>query len=127
VELGRPRFNGQDVSIHGAYRFQLRLAVEPRTGRAAPPGLDAFKLALHFENGIMSIPQIFAGSNTVRFRVRDSSLLRGPVRVTYRYETAAGDRVHTKVLRPSDFRGNEAVYRLDAPGLSRCKSVAVEY
>lgn len=127
VELGRPRFNGQDVSIHGAYRFQVRLAVEPRAGRAAPPGLDALKLALYFENGIMSIPQIFAGSNTVRFRVRDSSLLRGPVRVTYRYETAAGDRVHTKVLRPSDFRGNEAVYRLDAPGLSRCKSVAVEY
>jgi len=127
LELGRPRFNGQDVSIHGAYRFQVRLAVEPRAGRATPPGLDAFKLTLYFENGIMSIPQIFAGSNTVRFRVRDSSLLRGPVRVTYRYETAAGDRVHTKVLRPSDFHGNEALYRLDAPGLSRCRSVAVEY
>lgn len=127
VELGRPRFNGREVSIHGVYRFQVRLSVEPRAGRTSTPGLNAFKLALYFENGIMSIPQIFAGSNTVRFWVSDSSLLRGPVRVTYRYETAAGDRVHTKVLRPSDFRGNEAVYRLKAPGLLRCKSVAVGY
>jgi hypothetical protein len=127
VELGRPRFNGREVSIHGVYRFQVRLSVEPRAGRASTPGLNAFKLALYFENGIMSIPQIFAGSNTVRFRVSDSALLRGPVWVTYRYETAAGDRVHTKVLQPSDFRGNEAVYLLKAPGLLRCKSVAVEY
>lgn len=127
VELGRPRFNGQDVSIHGVYRFQVRLSVEPRAGRTAPPGLNALKVALDFETGIMSIPQIFAGRNTVRFRVQDASLLRGPVRVTYRYATAAGDRVHTKLVLSSDFHANEATYVLDAPGLTWCKSVAVEY
>ena len=127
TELGRPRFNGKDVSIHGVYRFQLRLSVDARAGRTASAGLNALKLALSFENGIMSIPQIFAGTNTVRFQVKDASALRGPVKVAYRYETSAGEKVHTHVLRPADFHGNEAVYTLDAPGLMRCRSVAVEY
>jgi hypothetical protein len=126
-ELGRERFNGRDVSIHGVYRFQLRLTVGPSAGRPAPAGLDALRLALSFENGIMSIPRIFAGSNTVRCAVRDASLLRGPVKVTYRYRTAAGAQAHTKVLDPADFRGNEASYRLDAPGLTRCDSVSIAY
>jgi hypothetical protein len=115
------------VSIHGAYRFQLRLSVEARAGRTASAGLNAFKLALSFENGIMSIPQIFAGANTVRFQVRDESALRGPVKVAYRYETSAGEKVHTQVLKPADFHGNEAAYTLNAPGLVRCRSVAVGY
>ena len=127
TELGRPRFNGKDVSIHGVYRFQLRLTVNPSAGRPAPAGLSALRLALSFENGIMSIPRIFAGSNTVRFAVRDAKLLRGPVRVTYRYRTAAGEQTHTKVLEPADFRGNEASYKLDAPGLTRCNSIAISY
>lgn len=116
IELGRPRFNGRDVSIHGVYRFQLRLTGKPR-----------LKLTLYFENGIMSIPRIFAGVNTVRVRVRDASLLKAPVRVTYRWQTAAGERENVKTLQPSDFRGGEAVYALHAPGLERCKSVAVAY
>jgi hypothetical protein len=75
----------------------------------------------------MSIPPIFAGENTLRVRLRDASLLRGPVRVVYHYETAAGNKTHTQVLRPSDFRENTAVYRIDAPGLLRCRSVTVAH
>jgi hypothetical protein len=116
IELGRPRFNGKDVSIHGVYRFQLRLTGQPR-----------LKLSLYFENGIMSIPRIFAGTNTVRVRVRDATLVRAPVRVTYRWETAASEKEDVRTLQPSDFRGGEAVYTLDAPGLARCKSVAIVY
>ena len=84
------------------YRVQLRLTGKPR-----------LKLSLYFENGIMSIPQVFAGTNTVR--------------VTYRWETAAGAKENVRTLQPSDFRGGEAVYTLDAPGLARCKSVAIAY
>ena len=127
TELGRPRFNGKDVSIHGIYRFQLRVTVDAAAGRTAPAGLSAFKLALAFENGIMSIPQIFAGSNTIRFHVRDAKLLQSPVRVTYNYRTATGRKSHSKVLAPSDFINNEASYKLEAPGLTRCDSVAVAY
>jgi hypothetical protein len=126
-ELGRPRFNGSDVSVHGVYRFQVRLSVAPKPGAAQPRGLSAFRLQLDFENGIMSIPQIFAGKNTVRFRLRDASLLDGPVQVVYRYQTAAGERTHTQMLRRADFQGNIATYTLDAPELVRCSSVAVSY
>jgi hypothetical protein len=127
AELGRPRFNGADVSIHGVYRLQLRVTVPPAAGRTAPAGLNHLRLRLDFENGIMSIPPIFAGENTLRVRLRDASLLRGPVRVVYHYETAAGNKTHTQVLRPSDFRENTAVYRIDAPGLLRCRSVTVAH
>jgi hypothetical protein len=63
----------------------------------------------------------------VRFQVQDAAKLRGPVKVIYTYQTAVGERKQRKVLHAADFRGNEAVYRLDAPGLVRCNSVAVEY
>ncbi len=127
VPLGRARFNGADAGIHGVYRFQLRIKPGPRSRRESPAGLKAIKLVAYFETGIMSIPQIFAGSNTIRFKVRDAKAVRGPIRVTYRYQTAGGERKHEKVLRPSDFRGNEAVYQIDAPGLMRCKSLAIAY
>ncbi|MFB3825953.1 MAG: hypothetical protein ACE15B_04255 [Bryobacteraceae bacterium] len=127
IELGRPRFNGKDVSIHGVYRFQLRLAVGADAARTAPAGLSALRLDLFFENGIMSIPQIFAGRNAMRFRVRDAASLRGPVEVVYRYRTAAGARSVRRSLMPAEFRNNEAVWTMDAPGLTRCDSVSVSY
>jgi hypothetical protein len=124
VALGRERFNGKDVSLHGVYRFQLRVKV---AGGGTASGLSALQLTAHFENGVMSIPQIFEGLNTVRFKVNDGSKLNGPIEVIYRYETAAGERSHRQVLQPSDFRGNEAAYVVDAPGLIRCNSLAVVY
>jgi hypothetical protein len=93
----------------------------------AASGLSALQLVAYFENGIMSIPQIFEGRNTVRFKVNDSSKLNAPIEVTYRYETPAGERKHHQVLQPADFRGNEASYVIDAPGLIRCNSLAVVY
>ena len=124
IELGRPRFNGTQVSIHGVYRFQLRVRV---AGGAGPAGLNGLALQLHFENGIMSIPPLFAGSNTLRFRVAEAGALKGPVTVEYRCETAAGEKAHRQVLRPADFREGEAVYRAEAPGLTRCRTVSVSY
>jgi hypothetical protein len=124
VELGRPRFNGNQVSIHGVYRFQLRIRV---SAGGAPAGLREMGIQLHFENGIMSIPPLFAGSNTLRFRVAEAGALKGPVTVEYRYETAAGEKVHRQVLSPADFREGEAVYRAEAPGLTRCRTVSVSY
>ena len=118
VPLGRERFNGKSVSTHGVYRFQLR---------AAPPGPSRLKLEAFFETGIMSIPQIFAGRNTIRFKVRDAARIAGPIRVVYRYRDAAGEQRHEQTLRASDFRGNVASYTIDAPGLIRCDSVSVAH
>jgi hypothetical protein len=127
IALGRERFNGTDVSIHGVYRLQIRLSVGSNPVRSAPAGVSALKLDLYFENGIMSIPQIFAGSNTIDFKVEDASQIRGPLKVIYKYQTADGERSHEKVLRASDFRRNVANYQLEAPGLIRCNSLSVAY
>ncbi len=125
--LGKPRFNGTDVSIHGVYRFQLRVSVSPRAGRTEPAGLSSLRLELYFENGIMSIPQIFAGANTIEFKLRDASQLRAPVVVTYIFETADGDGENMQILRPTDFHNDVARYSFDAPGLVRCKSLSISY
>ncbi|MDA1314756.1 MAG: hypothetical protein O2968_15590 [Acidobacteria bacterium] len=109
------------------YRFQVRVVVKPNAKAGVEVGLKALKLSSHFETGIMSIPRIFAGRNKIRFKVRDASNVDGPIRVTYRYETKAGERSHEKVLAARDFRDNEAVYEIDAPGLIRCKSLAISY
>jgi hypothetical protein len=127
VQLGRPRYNGTDVSIDGKYRFQLRVSVSTDAYRTAPAGLKSLRLELLFENGIMSIPQIVAGANAIDFRLKDADRLQGPVRITYNYETAAGERAQTNVLHASDFRGNTAHYSFEAPGLIRCKSLAIAY
>jgi len=127
VELGRPRFNGEDTSIHGVYRFQIRVAVKPRTSRRTPAGLSGLRFELYFENGIMSIPQIFAGANLIQFKLRDAAELRGPVRITYTYQTAEGEKSHTQILRAVDFHANVARYSLNAPGLVRCKSLSIAY
>ena len=127
IELGRKRFNGSLVSIHGRYRFQLRIAVDELPGRKTPAGLSALSLEYSFENGIMSIPQIFAGSNTVHFRLSSGWTPRAPVTVEYRYQTAAGERAHRRTLSPANLQNGDASYVLDAPGLLRCNSVSITY
>ncbi len=104
--------------IHGVYRLQLR----SRAGKLHP-----LRLEMYFETGIMSIPQIFAGRNTINFKVRDAAAIRSPLRVTYRYQTADGERADTHSLQSSDFHGNVATYRIDAPGLTRCNSLTITY
>ncbi len=127
IQLGRPRYNGRDVSIDGTYRFQIRVSVSSNANPTAPAGLNSFGLQLYFENGIMSIPQIFAGRNTIHFKLDNAANLRAPVRVTYTYQTAAGERSQVNVLRASDFHGNTAQYSFAAPGLIRCKSLVIAY
>jgi hypothetical protein len=148
VALGRERFNGSDVSLHGVYHFQVRVktaagAASSSTssggsggaakagavskGSLGAAGLSALQLEAYFENGIMSIPQIFEGRNTVQFTLNDRSRVSGPIEVTYRYQTPAGEREHRQVLRASDLQSNQAVYVLDAPGLLRCNSLTVAY
>jgi hypothetical protein len=127
AQLGRPRYNGKEVSIDGKYQFQLRVSISADAHRTAAAGLNSLRLELLFENGIMSIPQIFAGANTVDFRLKDADRLKGSVRITYNYETAVGERAQTNVLHASDFRGNAAHYSFEAPGLIRCKSLAIAY
>jgi hypothetical protein len=104
------------------YRFQLRVAVEHGEG-----GLNALRLRLTFENGIMSLPRIFAGRNRIHFRLRESDEIREPVLVTYRYRTAAGEKAHEQAIEPSDMRKGRASYVIDAPGLLRCNSLSVSY
>lgn len=54
-----------------------------------------------------------------------SSRIDGAISVKYRYQTAAGEKEHTQVLRAADFTGGVAGYTLDAPGLVRCNSLAI--
>jgi hypothetical protein len=63
----------------------------------------------------------------VRFGLRDASLLRAPLRVTYKYQTATGENKHEQTLRASDFTSGVASWVVNAPGLIRCNSVAVAY
>ncbi len=127
AELGRPRFNGRDVSIHGVYRFQLRVKVKEDAGRKTAAGMSAISLKLYFENGIMSIPPLFAGKNTMRLRVADAAALSGPVTVTYRYATAGGERTSQRALGRADFKNGEAAYGVESAGLTRCNSVSIAY
>ncbi len=127
VALGRERFNGTNVSIHGVYRFQVRVLAAANPARSQPAGLSALRLELYFENGIMSIPQIFAGRNTIHFKLRDASALKGPVKVIYRYQTAQGEKRHEQTLQAADFRQDTATYQIDAPGLIRCNSLSIAY
>ena len=89
--------------------------------------MSRFGLDLYFENGIMSIPQIFAGTNTIDFSLRNAAELRGPVRITYKYQRAEGEEAHTQTLRAADFRDNVARYSFEAPGLIRCNSLSISY
>ncbi len=126
-ELGRVRFNERDISIHGVYRFQIRFSLRPVPQRQQPVGLKAVRLEVFFENGIMSIPRLVEGKNTVYLKLADASKLNGPVEVAYRFQTADGEKTHSQLLRQQDFHGNVATYSFDATGLTRCNSVAIRY
>jgi hypothetical protein len=127
ASLGRSRFNGKDISVHGVYRFQIRLSISPNANRKGEVGLQSLSLDVYFENGIMSIPQIIDGVNAIHFKVTDSSKIRGPIRVVYRYQTQTADRVQEQILQPTDFHHNSAAYTFDAPGLIRCNSLLIAY
>lgn len=126
-QLGRERFNGKDVSIHGVYRFQLRFSLQRNPSQQKAAGLKAVSLESFFENSIHAMPRITAGENTIQFKVKDGSLISTPIKVTYHYRTSAGKCHHEQVLRPSDFKNNIASYRLDAPGLVRCDSLVISH
>lgn len=82
----------------------------------------------YFETGIMSIPQIFDGENTVRFKVDDPAQVKGDLLVKYVWDTAEGEQCHEKLLSPRlFFKDNEAVYRIEAPGLERCRALIISY
>jgi hypothetical protein len=127
ASLGRERYNGSDVGLHGVYRFQIRFSLSANAARQQETGLGRLKLEAYFENGIMSIPRIVDGHNIVRFKVKDASKVRGPVTVIYRYQTSKGERVHEQTLHPEDFQNQVATYRFDAAGLIRCNSLAIRY
>ena len=125
AELGRPRLNGKDPSIHGLYHFQLRLRVNPNPARTAPAGLKFIALKLFFENGIMSIPPLFDGSNTLSLRT--AAPPAAPVTISYRYQTAQGEKQAARTLPPAALSKGEATFTLQAPSLTRCTSVSISY
>lgn len=103
-------------AFRGVCRFQLR--GKPGTG---------FRMRLHFENGIMTLPRIFAGGNRIQCELRDPAQWNGALHITYRYQTTAAPHEHTQTLRRRDFRNSTATYTLNAPGLTRCISVSIGY
>jgi hypothetical protein len=126
VSLGREAYSVKEVSVHGKYRFQLRVK-SYAAKNTSKVGLKALAFNCHFENGIMSIPRIVAGDNTITFKVGDSQAVKAPLKVTYNYQAASGPSSHTKIIKPADFSGNQARYLLSSPGLVRCNSLLIEY
>lgn len=127
IGLGRERYNGKDIGIHGVYRFQIRLSLGPNAARRQEVGLKDLRLEAYFENGIISIPRIIDGTNTIRFKVDKAAKVESPVDVIYRYQTAHGERRHQQILAPEDFHEGVATYRFDAPGLTRCNALIIRY
>jgi hypothetical protein len=115
-------------SFHGTYRYQVRFRFQASSS-TSQVGLADFGIVYFFENGIMSIPQIFAGRNIVRFKVRDASAVQSDIFVNYQWEDRAGKKTsNMKRLYPElFFKGNEAVYTIDAPQLWRCNSLVISY
>ena len=118
--------DGPDRGLHGVYRFQLRVVAETPAGATAPSGLESLRLTASFETGIMSIPQLFSGRNTVRFRLNEGAP-RTPIRVRYDYQTAEGERTAKLIFEPAELKNGEAVRVIDTPGLIRCNAVSIEY
>lgn len=128
LPLGREKSRvSEDVALHGIYRFQIRLSVKPSVIREQEVGLKYLKLEAYFENGIMSIPRIVSGRNTIHFKVEDATKVRGPIQIAYRYQPESGESQHHKTIQPSEFHGNVATYALEAPGLVRCNSLSIRY
>jgi len=124
--LGHQQYRARQVTVHGKYRFQLRLKAYA-AGSPAGVGLKALAFNCHFETGIMSIPQIFAGENEITFKVADRQAVKAPVEIVYNYQTPGGPRTHIHTIRPGDFSGNLAAYKVPAPGLLRCNSLVIKY
>ena len=118
-----------ESSLHGAYRWQIRIRLSEGGDADVIAGLNSLRLVGFFENNIMSIPQLFDGRNTVRFKVDDPEMVKGQVEVTYKWQTDCGEQSHVQKIVPGEmfYRGNEAVYTIDAPGLVRCNSLTVKY
>jgi len=134
ITLDRADAAEGESSFHSTYRWQLRIRLTSSTKRpdsaeeAAPAGVSDLDVVTYFETGIMSIPQIFDGENTVRFKVDDPAQVKGDLRVKYVWDTAEGEQSHEKLLSPRlFFKDNEAVYRIEAPGLERCKALIISY
>lgn len=125
TSIGRESYAPGQVSVHGKYRFQLRLRAYAADRAAA--GLNSLGFTASFENGIMTIPQLTAGSNTLLFKVTDQNSVAGPVRVSWEYETDSGTANHSRVIHPRDFSDNRAVWTVHTPGLLRCNSLKIEY
>ena len=115
-------------SFHGTYRYQVRLRFKAASS-ASQVGLADFGIVSFFETGIMSIPQIFEGENTIRFKVRDASEVKSDIFVKYVWEDKNGLKdSNTKRLYPElFFKDNEAVYTIVAPRLWRCNSLEIAY
>jgi len=126
VAVGRESYAADQVSIHGKYRFQLRLKAYA-AGNPAAAGLSRLAFNCHFETGIMSIPQIFAGENEITFKVADRQAVKAGIIVTYKYQTRDGEREIRKSIKPEAFSNNQASFLVKAPGLIRCNSLAIEY
>ena len=77
----------------------------------------------------MSIPQIFAGDNTIRFKVDDPEQVESNILITYTWQDAEGMlKSHRKSLTPEMFyKDQEAVYYIEAPGLVRCNSLIISH
>ena len=108
-------------TFHGAYKVQLRIRLKA-AGAASEVGINKLAFTAYFENGMMSIPQIFDGDNTVRFKVQDSKQVTSTLKVAYNWTTEDGEVQETEVnLIPEMFyKDNEAVFNISAPGLKRC-------
>jgi hypothetical protein len=117
-----------ESSLHGTYRFQLRLRFDA-AGEASRVGLGSLSLLAFFENGIMSIPQLSSGGNTIRFKVEDPAQVKSDILVTYAWQNAEGAaKSHEMLLTPGMFiKDNQAVYHIDAQGLARCNSLIISY
>jgi hypothetical protein len=126
VSLDRADSAEGSSSLHGTYRYQVRFRFQSSSA-GSKVGLADFGIVAFFETGIMSIPQIFAGTNTVRFKVRDASNLNSDIYVKYVWEDREGrEASNLKRLYPElFFKENEAVYTIDAPGLWRCNSLTI--
>ncbi|MCE5271847.1 hypothetical protein LLH00_11270 [bacterium] len=114
-------------TFHGAYRYRLRLKLAA-AGQASAVGLSDLRIVTFFENGIMSLPQLFEGDNRVQFKVQDAAQVKGDILVTYLWSDSLGQRTDCKRLTPEMFfQDNRALYHIETPGLVRCDGLIVSY
>ena len=105
--------------VHGVYRFELRAA--------GGEGVRSLRVEADFETGIMSVPRLVEGENTVRMRLQESARPQGPIRVRYDYTANGQDASQEIVFAPAAFADGEAAETATIPGLERCNRVSIEY